>query len=108
MRLLITGGTGVLGRAPTSLAEAAGHELEMPGREELDLFDGPALRPRRRTRCRPAIRAARRPGHGNDRPIGDFGATLHVSDAGRALLCLDGERVLTERFSQAAEWHPQH
>ena len=52
--------------------------------------------------------------------MGDFGATLHVSDAGRALLsalslpsgiynvCRDGERVSTERFTQAAGWHPQH
>ena len=69
MRLLITGGTGVLGRAPTSLAEAAGHELEMPGREELD-----PLR----------------------------------SCASPAMCALDGERALTERFSQAAEWHPQY
>jgi uncharacterized protein YbjT (DUF2867 family) len=39
MRLLVTGGTGVLGRALWPLAEAAGHELAMPGREEVDLFD---------------------------------------------------------------------
>src|SRR4051794_5127211 len=39
MRLLITGGTGVLGRALRPLAEAAGHAVAMPGREELDLFD---------------------------------------------------------------------
>ena len=50
--------------------------------------------------------------------MGDFGATLHVSDAGRALLsalslpsgiynvCRDGERVSTERFTRAAGWHP--
>ena len=43
MRLLITGGTGVLGRALRPLAEAAGHELAMPGREELDLFDPTAV-----------------------------------------------------------------
>jgi nucleoside-diphosphate-sugar epimerase len=53
-----------------------------------------------------------------DQPMGDFGATLHVRDAGRALLsalslpsgiynvCRDGERVSTERFSRAAGWHP--
>ena len=52
--------------------------------------------------------------------MGDFGATLHVADAGRALLsalslpsgiynvCRDGERVSTERFTRAAGWHPQH
>ena len=43
MRLLITGGTGVLGRALRPLAEAAGHEFAMPGREELDLFDPSAV-----------------------------------------------------------------
>ena len=49
----------------------------------------------------------------------EFGATLHVSDAGRALLlalwlpsgiynvCRAGERVSTERFTQAAGWHPE-
>src|SRR3982750_980996 len=43
MRLLITGGTGVLGRALQPLAEAAGHELSMPRHEELDLFDPSAV-----------------------------------------------------------------
>jgi hypothetical protein len=50
--------------------------------------------------------------------MGDFGATLHVSDAGRALLsalslpsgiynvCRDGDRVSAERFTRAAGWHP--
>ena len=58
------------------------------------------------------------PGTGNDQPMVDFGATLHVSDAARALLsalslpsgiynvCRDGERVSTERFTQAAGWRP--
>jgi 2-methylisocitrate lyase-like PEP mutase family enzyme len=53
-----------------------------------------------------------------DRPMGDFGATLHVSDAGRALLCAlslpsgiynicrDGERVSNERFARAVGWRP--
>jgi hypothetical protein len=61
-----------------------------------------------------------RPGTWFDQPMGDFGATLHVTDAGRALLsalslpsgiynvCRDGERVSTERFTRAAGWHPQH
>jgi nucleoside-diphosphate-sugar epimerase len=60
------------------------------------------------------------PDTGNDQPRGDFGATLHVSDAGRALLsalslpsgiynvCRDRERVSTARFTEAAGWHPQH
>src|SRR4051794_20904394 len=39
MRLLITGGTGVLGRALRPVAEAAGHEVAMPAHDELDLFD---------------------------------------------------------------------
>jgi dTDP-4-dehydrorhamnose reductase len=43
MRLLVTGGIGVLGRAPRPLAGAAGHELAMPGHEELDLFDPSAV-----------------------------------------------------------------
>jgi nucleoside-diphosphate-sugar epimerase len=215
MRLLITGGTGVLGRALRPLAEAAGHEFAMPGREGLDLFDPSAVAGAVRdvdgamhlaTRIRspeqisdpdawrendrlrtdasrilvdaaiaagaavyvqptvtfvypsngpvsedtpvrevlPILRSALvaeqqterfaraggrgilrfglldGPGTGNDQPIGDFGATLHVSDAGRALLsalalpsgtynvCRDGERVSNERFTKAAGWHPQH
>ena len=43
MRLLITGGTGVLGRALRPLAEHAGHEFAMPRHEELDLFDPSAV-----------------------------------------------------------------
>jgi nucleoside-diphosphate-sugar epimerase len=215
MRLLITGGTGVLGRALRPLAEAAGHEFAMPGHEELDLFDASAVADAMRdvdgvlhlaTRIRsleqisdldawrendrlradasrilvdaaiaagaqvyvqptvtfvypsegsvsedtpvrevlPILRSALAaeqetgrfarvggrgvvlrlglldgPGTWYDQPMGDFGATLHVSDAGRALLsalslpsgtynvCRDGERVSTERFTRAAGWHPQ-
>jgi nucleoside-diphosphate-sugar epimerase len=216
MRLLITGGTGVLGRAVRPLAEAAGHDLGMPGHEELDLFDPSAVadavrdvdgvlhlatrirsldqisdldawRENDRLRSdasrilvdaaiaagatvyvqptvtfvyppsgpasestpvgevlpilrsalvaeREAQRFARAGGRGVvlrfglldgpgtwfDEPMGDFGATLHVSDAGRALLsalslpsgtynvCRDGKRVSNELFTGAAEWHPQH
>jgi nucleoside-diphosphate-sugar epimerase len=215
MRLLITGGTGVLGRAVRPLAEAAGHEFAMPGREELDLFDPSAVADAVRdvdgvlhlaTRIRsldqisdpdawrendrlradasrilvdaaiaagaevyvqptvtfvyppngqvsedtpvgevlPILRSALAaeqqaerfahaggrgvvlrlglldgPGTWYDQPMGDFGATLHVSDARRALLsalslpsgiynvCRDGERVSSERFTRAAGWHPQ-
>jgi nucleoside-diphosphate-sugar epimerase len=39
MRILITGGSGVLGRAVAPLAAADGHEVRAPGRAELDLFD---------------------------------------------------------------------
>jgi len=216
MRLLVTGGSGVLGCALRPLAEAAGHEFAMPRHEELDLFDSSAVADAVRgvdgvlhlaTRIRsldqvsdadawrendrlraeasrilvdaaiaagatvyvqPTVtfvyppdapasedtpvgevlpilhsalvaeqqteRFARAGGRGVvlrlglldgrgtwfDQPMGDFGATLHVSDAGRALLsalslpsgiynvCRDGERVSTERFPRAAGWHPQH
>ncbi len=43
MRLFVTGGTGVLGRALRPLALAAGHDLTMPTRQELDLFDAAAV-----------------------------------------------------------------
>jgi nucleoside-diphosphate-sugar epimerase len=43
MRLLVTGGTGVLGRALGPLARGAGHELLAPTRDELDLFDPVAV-----------------------------------------------------------------
>jgi nucleoside-diphosphate-sugar epimerase len=214
-RLLVTGGSGVLGRALRPLAEAAGHELAMPGREELDLFDPSAVADAVRdvdavlhlaTRIRPleqlsdrdawrendrlradasrilvdaaiaagvavyvqptvafvyppdgpvsedtpvrdevpailrsaliaeqqAERFARAggrgvvlrfglldgPGTGDYGPLAEFGATLHVTDAGRALLsalslpsgiynvCRDGERVSSERFTRVAGWHP--
>jgi nucleoside-diphosphate-sugar epimerase len=215
MRLLITGGTGVLGRALRPVAEAAGHELAMPAHEELDLFDPAAVADAVRdvdgvvhlaTRIRspeqisdpdawrendrlredasrilvdaaiaagatvyiqptvtfvyppngqvsedtpvrevlPILRSALAaeqqterfaraggrgvvlrfglldgPGTWYDEPMGAFGATLHVSDAGRALhsalslpsgiynVCRDGERVSAERFTEAAGWCPQ-
>jgi 2-alkyl-3-oxoalkanoate reductase len=43
VRLLVTGGTGVLGRAFLPLAEAEGHRVNAPGRAELDLFDPAAV-----------------------------------------------------------------
>jgi 2-alkyl-3-oxoalkanoate reductase len=43
MRLLVTGGTGVLGRGFGPLARAAGHELLAPTRDELNLFDPVAV-----------------------------------------------------------------
>ncbi len=43
MRLLVTGGTGVLGRAFGPLARAAGHRVRSPSRSELDLFDPAAV-----------------------------------------------------------------
>jgi nucleoside-diphosphate-sugar epimerase len=215
MRLFVTGGTGVLGRALRPLAEAAGHHLRTPGRVNLDLFDPAAVAAAVQgadavlhlaTRIRPlelmqqpgawrdndrlrteasailvnaalaagaavyiqptvtfvyprhggatedtplaevppilrsalvaeqqAARLARAgrhgvvlrlglldgPGTGNDRPKPALGATLHVTDAGRALLaaltlpsgiynvCRDGERISNHRFSQASGWNPQ-
>jgi nucleoside-diphosphate-sugar epimerase len=43
MRVLVTGGSGVLGRASIPLLHEAGHELEAPGKTELDLFDPGAV-----------------------------------------------------------------
>src|SRR5437764_9582920 len=43
MHLLVTGGTGVLGRAFRPLAEAEGHHVSAPGRADLDLFDPVAV-----------------------------------------------------------------
>jgi nucleoside-diphosphate-sugar epimerase len=43
VRLFITGSGGVLGRQFCPIAQAAGHDLEMPGRAELDLFDPAAV-----------------------------------------------------------------
>jgi len=43
VRVLVTGGTGVLGRAFRPLAEAAGHDVRAPGRAGLDLFDPVAV-----------------------------------------------------------------
>lgn len=214
MRLLVTGGTGVLGRALAPLAAAAGHQLVLPTRDELDLFDPAAVadamrqadgvvhlasrirwpehrgnpeawRENDRLRAEasrilvdaaisagaavyvqptvtfvyppegpvsettpiadvaPTLRSALvaeqqaarfthaggrgvvlrlgmldGPGTGNDVPDPEFGATLHVHDAGRALVaaltlpsgiynvCRDGERVSTRRFTQAVGWHP--
>jgi nucleoside-diphosphate-sugar epimerase len=216
MRLLITGGTGVLGCALRPLAEQAGHEFAMPRHDELDLFDPSAvadavrnadgvvhlatrIRPldqvsdtdawRENDRLRadasrilvdaaiaagaevyvqptvtfvypqdgevsedtpvgdvlPILRSALAaeeeterfaqaggrgvvlrfglldgPGTWFDEPMGDFGATLHVNDAGRALLsalslpsgvynvCRDGERVSADRFRREAGWHPRN
>jgi nucleoside-diphosphate-sugar epimerase len=44
MKLLITGGTGVLARASIPLLREAGHEIHARGRDELDLFDAEAVR----------------------------------------------------------------
>jgi nucleoside-diphosphate-sugar epimerase len=43
MRILVTGGSGVLGRATIPLLRAEGHEVLAPGRSELELFDADAV-----------------------------------------------------------------
>lgn len=43
VRILVTGGSGVLGRALLPLLEADGHEVRAPGHDELDLFDPEAV-----------------------------------------------------------------
>ena len=43
MRVLVTGGSGVLGTASIPLLRAAGHTVDAPGRTELDLFDPGAV-----------------------------------------------------------------
>ncbi len=58
------------------------------------------------------------PGTGNDRPNPSLGATLHVADAGRALLAAldapsgvfvrDGERLSNRRFKRVTSWRPEH
>lgn len=44
MKLLITGGTGVLARASIPLLRDAGHEIDTRGSGDLDLFDPAAVR----------------------------------------------------------------
>jgi nucleoside-diphosphate-sugar epimerase len=43
MRVLVTGGSGVLGSASIPLLRAAGHTVDAPSRTELDLFDAGAV-----------------------------------------------------------------
>jgi nucleoside-diphosphate-sugar epimerase len=215
MRILVTGGTGVLGRQATPLLRADGHEIEAPDPSQLDLFDAAAVRRtvdgvgailhlathippaelagedeawRDNDRLRaeasrllvdaalageteayvqPSVTffyptesiadeetpigqvpehlrsaleaeeqtarvaaAGRRgvvlrfglldgPGTGNELPNPKYGSTLHVADAGRALVatltlpsgiynvCRDGERASNARFKQATGWRPE-
>jgi nucleoside-diphosphate-sugar epimerase len=212
---LVTGGSGVLGRATIPLLRAQGHEVDAPAPEQLDLFDpvgvaraidGSAaimhlatrIPPRKRAGEREAWRendrlraeasrllvdaalateteayvqpsitflypaeglvdeetplgqvpehlrsalaaeeetdrfaaAGRRgvvlrlglldgPGTGNERPNSRYRSTLHVADAGRALVaalalpsgvynvCRDGEHVSNERFKRVSGWRPE-
>jgi nucleoside-diphosphate-sugar epimerase len=43
MRVLVTGGSGVLGQGTIPLLRDAGHDVEAPGSRELDLFDAGAV-----------------------------------------------------------------
>jgi nucleoside-diphosphate-sugar epimerase len=43
MRILMTGGSGVLGRASLPVLSEAGHRVDAPRHEELDLFDSAAV-----------------------------------------------------------------
>jgi uncharacterized protein YbjT (DUF2867 family) len=43
LRLLVTGGSGVLGRATIPLLRAEGHEIDAPAPAKLDLFDSAAV-----------------------------------------------------------------
>jgi NAD(P)-dependent dehydrogenase (short-subunit alcohol dehydrogenase family) len=43
VRVLVTGGNGVLGRATLSLLRARGHEVHAPGPTDLDVFDPTAV-----------------------------------------------------------------
>lgn len=59
------------------------------------------------------------PGTGNELPDPRYGSTLHVADAGEALVaaltlpsavynvCRDGERVSNERLKRASGWRPE-
>jgi nucleoside-diphosphate-sugar epimerase len=59
------------------------------------------------------------PGTGNEKPSPRYGSTLHVADAGRALVaalalpsgvynvCRDGDLVSNERFKQVSGWRPE-
>jgi len=215
MRILVTGGSGVLGRAAIPLLGACGHDVDAPSRAELDPFDpvavgravegadvvlhlatrippperldereawrendrlrseasrllvDAALASDTRLYVQPTItfvyplegaadeetplgevpdillsalaaeqQAARfaaggrravvlrfglldGPGTGSDRPNPAFGATLHIDDAGRALVaalevpggvynvCRDRERVSCERFERISGWRAQ-
>lgn len=215
MRILVTGGSGVLGRATIPLLRASGHDVDAPARTALDLFDPGAVARavdgvdgifHLATRIPPPERLGQReawrendrlrseasrllvdaalvsetrlvvqptitfvyppegavdeetplvqmpdilrsaldaeeqtarfavddrrgvvlrfglldgPGTGSDRPNPVFGATLHVDDAGRALVaalvlpsgvynvCRDGERVSNGRFKQISGWRAQ-
>lgn len=80
-RLLVTGGTGVLGRALRPLAEAAGHELRIPTRRELDLFDPAAV-----------VDATR-----------DVGAVLHLATRIRSLEHLSDQEAWRENDRLRAE-----
>jgi uncharacterized protein YbjT (DUF2867 family) len=44
MRILVTGGSGVLGRVTVPLLRDSGHHVATPSSSELDLFDAEKVR----------------------------------------------------------------
>lgn len=59
MRILLTGGTGMVGRNILEHARAADHQVDAPGRDVVDLLDGRAVRDYvRRTRPDVVVHAA--------------------------------------------------
>jgi 2-alkyl-3-oxoalkanoate reductase len=95
VRLLVTGGTGVLGRAFLPWAEAEGHRVSAPGRAELDLFD-------------PAVVAGQLRGVDAVLHLATRIQPLEKMGQPRAWRQNDGERVSNRRFAEAAGWRPRH
>lgn len=120
MRLLVTGGTGVLGQALLPLADAAGHEVRVPARAELDLFDPAAVDAVMRgvdavlhlaTRIQ-ALDKMQQPEawQENDRLRAEASAILvDAALAGRVQVFVQPTVtfVYPRRFSAATGWHPQ-
>jgi nucleoside-diphosphate-sugar epimerase len=81
MRILVTGGSGVLGRALLPLAHEAGHTVRAPRHAELDLFDRAAV----------------------ERAVRGADAVLHLATRIRALDELDRREAWRENDRLRAE-----
>jgi nucleoside-diphosphate-sugar epimerase len=79
MRLLVTGGTGALGRAFLPLAAAAGHEVRAP-----------------------AMGATLHTGDAGRALLAALGLPSGIYN-----VCRDGERVSNRKFAAAAAWRPR-